>query len=328
MTAVSEQAVSRAARKPVPAGRDGPRRRDELRGRFRRRRRDGALPVRRGGAETQVPLRDYDAGVWHAFVPGIGAGQAYGYRATGPYDPAHGVRCNPAKLLLDPYARAFSGTVTFGPEVLGYSADDPDAPSTLDSSAHVPRSLVVDEAFSWRRRRTAQAPVRGHGHLRGARQGLHDASPGGAARTARHLCRARPRGGHRPSARSRRDRRRAAAGARKRARGVPGGAKGSPITGVTTRSGTSRRIRATRPRCGRGGPAARSLSSRPWSTPCTRAGLEVLLDVVFNHTAEADQLGPTLCYRGLDNPAYYRLEPGDRALLRRHDGLRQLAQRR
>ncbi len=103
------------------------------------------------GAETQIPLRDYDAGVWHAFVPGVGAGQAYGYRATGPYNPARGVRCNPAKLLLDPYARAFSGGVTFGPDVLGYSAEDQDAPSAADSSASVPRSLVVaEEAFPWR----------------------------------------------------------------------------------------------------------------------------------------------------------------------------------
>ena len=94
-----------------------------------------------GGAETQIPLRDYDAGVWHAFVPGIRAGQAYGYRATGPYDPARGVRCNPAKLLLDPYARAFSGSVMFGPDVLGYAADNPDAPSAADSAARVPRSV-------------------------------------------------------------------------------------------------------------------------------------------------------------------------------------------
>src|SRR6202046_1939439 len=63
------------------------------------------------GAETQIPLRDYDDGVWTAFVPRIGAGQAYGYRAAGPYDPARGVRCNPAKLLLDPYARAVDGAV-------------------------------------------------------------------------------------------------------------------------------------------------------------------------------------------------------------------------
>ena len=73
------------------------------------------------GTETRIPMRDYDAGVWHALVPGAGAGQAYGYRATGPYEPARGVRCNPAKLLLDPYARAFSGTVAFGPEVYGHS---------------------------------------------------------------------------------------------------------------------------------------------------------------------------------------------------------------
>src|SRR6266581_5616719 len=72
------------------------------------------------GAETQIPLTDYDGGVWHGFVPGVGAGQAYGYRVTGRYDPGSGSRFNPAKLLLDPYARAFSGSVRFGPEVLGY----------------------------------------------------------------------------------------------------------------------------------------------------------------------------------------------------------------
>ena len=143
------------------------------------------------GAETQVPLRDYDDGVWHAFVPGIGAGQAYGYRAAGPYDPARGVRCNPAKLLLDPYARALHGTVTFGPEVLGYAAGDPDTASTLDSAAHVPRSLVVDDTHRWSDGPGALAPLRGHRHLRGARQGLHDAPSGGAARAARNLCRAR-----------------------------------------------------------------------------------------------------------------------------------------
>ena len=61
------------------------------------------------GAETRVALPEYDAGVWHGFVEGVGVGQAYGYRATGPWDPGRGVRCNPAKLLLDPYARATTG---------------------------------------------------------------------------------------------------------------------------------------------------------------------------------------------------------------------------
>ena len=101
------------------------------------------------GAETRIPMPDRDGDVWHAFVPGVGAGQAYGYRATGPYDPARGARCNPAKLLLDPYALATSGEVRFGPEVLGHAPDDPDTPSPLDSAAHVPRSLVVDPAYEW-----------------------------------------------------------------------------------------------------------------------------------------------------------------------------------
>src|ERR1017187_5491873 len=94
----------RAARQSVPAGQRRRGWRHELRGALRRRRRDGALP------------------------------QAYGYRATGPHAPARGVRCNPAKLLPDPYARAFSGSVMFGPDVLGYAADNPDAPSAADSA--------------------------------------------------------------------------------------------------------------------------------------------------------------------------------------------------
>jgi isoamylase len=74
------------------------------------------------GAETQIPLRDNDADVWHAYMPGVGPGQSYGYRVGGHWDPARGLRCNPAKLLLDPYAKAVSGTVSFGPEVLGQDA--------------------------------------------------------------------------------------------------------------------------------------------------------------------------------------------------------------
>src|SRR6185503_929089 len=101
------------------------------------------------GAQTRVPLLDREAEVWHGFVPGIGPGQAYGYRVDGPWDPAQGLRCNPANLLLDPYAKAISGTVSFGPEVLGQDAADPAKPSTLDSAEHVPRSLVTDSAFGW-----------------------------------------------------------------------------------------------------------------------------------------------------------------------------------
>ena len=143
------------------------------------------------GAETRIPLPERDGGVWHGFVPGVGAGQAYGYRATGPYDPARGARCNPAKLLLDPYARAIDGEVRFGPEVLDYARDDPDRPSTLDSAGPVPRSLVVDPAYDVDHRRP---PPRRYAdtivyemHVKGF-TATHPDVPAGAAR---HLRRAR-----------------------------------------------------------------------------------------------------------------------------------------
>lgn len=105
-----------------------------------------------GSGERQVELTEYDAGVWHGFVPGVGPGQAYGYRMSGPWDPRRGLRYNPAKLLLDPYARAISGEVRFGPEVLAHRPDDPYARSDLESAAHVPRSLVIDTGFRWSER--------------------------------------------------------------------------------------------------------------------------------------------------------------------------------
>ncbi len=117
------------------------------------------------GNETRIELRDRDAGVWHGFVPCVGPGQAYGYRALGPYDPSRGFRCNPTKLLLDPYAKATSGTVTFGPEVLGYAVGNPDQPSTLDSASHTLRSLVVDPALCLARRASTRPRLRGQRHL-------------------------------------------------------------------------------------------------------------------------------------------------------------------
>src|SRR5882724_6679872 len=102
------------------------------------------------GKETRHELDDYDAGVWHGFIPGVGPGHAYGYRVGGPWDPASGQRFNPNKLLLDPYARAYHGQVRYGPQVQGHDAANPDGPSTLDSATQVPRSLVIDaSAYDW-----------------------------------------------------------------------------------------------------------------------------------------------------------------------------------
>ena len=173
------------------------------------------------GAETQIPVRDNDADVWHAFVPGIGPGQAYGYRVSGPWDPAQGLRCNPAKLLLDPYAKAISGTVSFGPEVLGQDEADPGKPSTLDSAAHVQRSLVVDPEFDWQDHERPwyrySDTVLYEIHVKGFTMRHPDIPPG----AARDLRRPGPPGRHRAPAGPGRHHRRAAAGAPERARSVP-----------------------------------------------------------------------------------------------------------
>jgi isoamylase len=264
------------------------------------------------GAETQIPLRDYDAGVWHAFVPGIGASQAYGYRATGPYDPARGVRCNPAKLLLDPYARAFSGSVTFGPEVLGYAAGDPDTPSSADSAASMPRSLVAaDDTFPWRegarpRRRFSdtiiyELHVKGFTmrhpgippELRGTYAGLgHEAAIAHLTDLGVTAVELLPVHESVPEAFLLQ-------------RGLTNYWGYNTIGYFAPHQAYSAAVRA-------GKPGGQVDEFKAMVDALHAAGLEVLLDVVFNHTAEADQLGPTLCFRGLDNPAYYRLEPGDR----------------
>jgi isoamylase len=266
------------------------------------------------GVETQIPLRDYDAGVWHAFVPGIGEGQAYGYRAAGPYDPAGGVRCNPAKLLLDPYARAFSGSVTFGPEVLGYAADNPDAPSAVDSAASVPRSLVMaEDAFRWRegthpRHRFSdtiiyELHVKGFtmrhpgipAELRGTYAGLgHEAAIAHLLDLGVTAVELLPVHESVPEAFLLQ-------------RGLTNYWGYNTIGYFAPHQGYSAAVRA-------GKPGGQVDEFKAMVDALHAAGLEVLLDVVFNHTAEAGQLGPTLCYRGLDNRGYYRLDDDDPSL--------------
>jgi isoamylase len=259
------------------------------------------------GTETQIPMRDYDADTWHVFVPGVGAGQAYGYRAAGPYDPARGVRCNPAKLLLDPYARAFSGAVTFGPEVYGYSASDPGAASDADSAASVPRSLVVaGEPFPWRDNSRArhsyadtviyEVHVKGFTmrhpevspELRGTYAGLgHEAAIAhliDLGVTAVELL---------PVHES-------IAEAFLPQRGLTNYWGYNTIGYFAPHQGYSAAVRA-------GKPGGQVTEFRAMVNALHAAGLEVLLDVVFNHTAEGSDTGPTFCHRGLDNPAYYRL---------------------
>ena len=262
------------------------------------------------GAETQIPLADNDADIWHAFVPGIGPGQAYGYRVGGPWDPAQGLRCNPAKLLLDPYAKAVSGTVSFGPEVLGQDAADPGKPSTLDSAGHVPRSLVVDPEFAWQ---DDQRPwyryadsvlyeihVKGFTmrhpdippELRGTYAGLgHQAAIAYLLDLGVTTVELLPVHQNVPEAFL-------------VAEGLTNYWGYNTIGYLAPHNGYSAAVRAGR----EGGQVA---EFKAMVDALHRAGLEVILDVVFNHTAEAGPDGPALCFRGIDNTAYYRADPGD-----------------
>jgi isoamylase len=267
----------------------------------------------KAGAETQIPLRDNDADVWHAFLPGIGPGQSYGYRVGGPWDPARGLLCNPAKLLLDPYAKAVSGTVTFGPEVLGQDAADPDAASSLDSAGHVPRSLVVDPAFSWqddnrpwhRYADTVLYEVHVKGFtmrhpdipppLRGTYAGLgHEAAIAHLRDLGVTTVELLPVHQNVPEAFL-------------VAEGLTNYWGYNTIGFFAPHNGYSAAVRAGQP----GGQVA---EFKAMVDALHRAGLEVILDVVFNHTAEAGPDGPALCFRGIDNLAYYRVEPGNPGL--------------
>ena len=101
------------------------------------------------GTERRVRLAEVDAFTHHAYVPGVGPGQRYGFRVYGPYDPASGVRCNPAKLLLDPYALAFDGDINWDSSLFGYPFGEPEGRDERDSADYAMRSVVVDRTFDW-----------------------------------------------------------------------------------------------------------------------------------------------------------------------------------
>ena len=262
------------------------------------------------GAETQIPLRDHDADVWHAFVPGIGPGQAYGYRVGGPWDLAQGLRCNPAKLLLDPYAKAISGLVTFGQEVTGQDEADPAMPSMLDSAGHVQRSLVVDTEFGWQDRERPryhysdtilyEVHVKGftmrHPDIppeaRGTYAGLaHEAAIAHLTGLGVTTIELLPVHQNVPESFL-------------IGRGLTNYWGYNTIGYFAPDNGYSAAVRAGRP----GGQVT---EFKEMMDALHRAGLEVILDVVFNHTAEAGPDGPQLCFRGIDNLAYYRTVPGN-----------------
>ena len=254
------------------------------------------------GHETRHELTEQTLGVWHGAVPGIAIGQLYGLRADGPWDPAHGRRFNVAKLLLDPYARAITGTVTHGPETLAHEIGQPDRPSTLDSAPVMPRSVVTHDGFDWegdtQLRTRWRDTVIYELHVKGYTQ-LHREIPA-------------------------------------EQQGTYAGLGSQQVTdylrdlGVTAVELLPVHHSITEPEvAGRDlvnywgyntigflAPEAAYSASGERGQQITEfkqmvknfhaAGIEVILDVVYNHTAEGGPTGPTYSFRGLDDIGFYK----------------------
>ena len=154
-----------------------------------------------GSDETRVELTEVDAFVWHGYLPGVQPGQLYGYRVHGPYDPSEGQRCNPAKLLLDPYAKAVNGQIDWSEACFGYRFDDPTKQNESDSAPHVMKWVVINPFFDWGDDRHPRTPyhesVIYEAHVRGP----DDAALGDPGVPAGHVLRYRaPRDDRAPQA--------------------------------------------------------------------------------------------------------------------------------
>ncbi len=258
--------------------------------------------------ETRVTLPEVTGFVWHGYLPGIRPGQRYGFRIHGPFDLQRGLRCNPNKLLLDPYAKAIDGEVRWNRAVYG-QVQGQQKPQTDDSARYVPKSVVVNPFFDWGDDRHPRTPwhdtVIYEAHVRGLTI-QHPGIPqplrgtyGGLAHpvmlehfrslgvTAIELM---------PVHHFIHDHRLAKLGLRNYW-GYNSIGYFAPHGGYASEGHRGEQIQEFRT-------MVKALHA---------AGIEVILDVVYNHTGEGNHLGPTLGFRGLDNPAYYRIDPRDRS---------------
>ena len=258
------------------------------------------------GNETRHQLPEVDAYCWHGHLEGVEPGCRYGYRIHGPYKPEEGLRCNPAKLLLDPYAKAVEGDVTWGQPVYSYdlNADDLHLDAT-DSARYMPKAIVVDPAFDWgadRPPRTLWADtIIYETHVKGltwTHPGIPDHQRGTYAAVAHpamleHFAKLGITAVElMPVHHFVHDDRLVKLGLRNYW-GYNSIAYLAPQSGYSYRGG-HRAVNEFKA-------MVRALHA---------AHIEVILDVVYNHTAEGNHLGPTLAFRGIDNPSYYRLVDG------------------
>ncbi len=260
------------------------------------------------GGEHRVELTEMDGFVWHGYLPDAGPGQRYGYRVHGPYEPARGHRCNPAKLLLDPYGKAVDGQVRWHESLFGYRFSDPARASTADSAPYMPTNVVINPFFDWGDDRPPRTPYHGtviyEAHVRGLTLRHPDVPP---------------------------DQRGTYAGLAHPAvidhmvmlgvtavelmpvhQFVPEHELGD--RGLTNYWGYNT-IAFLAPHNGYAAadtPGGQVGEFKAMVKALHEAGIEVILDVVYNHTAEGDHRGPTLSFRGIDNAAYYRISDEDK----------------
>ncbi|MFI2751958.1 glycogen debranching protein GlgX [Cellulomonas sp. P22] len=259
------------------------------------------------GTEQRLDLPEVDAFVWHAYLPGVQPGQRYGYRVHGPYDPAAGHRCNPSKLLLDPYAKAIDGQVDGDPSLFSYRFGAEDERNDDDSAGHTMTAVVINPYFDW-------------GHDRPPRHEYHESVIYEAH--VRGLTRQHP-------------------AVPEELRGTYGGmAHPAVVEHLTSLGVTAVELMPVHQFVVDPGLVDKGLSNywgyntigffaphngyaaypeagqqvqefKSMVKALHEADIEVILDVVYNHTAEGNHLGPTLGFRGIDNANYYRLVDAD-----------------
>ncbi len=261
------------------------------------------------GNETCEDLPEVTGRCWHGYVQGVGPGQRYGYRVHGPYAPRKGQRCNPSKVLLDPYAKAVEGQVEWNEAVFGYHFSDPDGPrNEMNSAPFVPKSVVVTPFFDWGSDRQPRTPlhetviyemhVKGFTarhpdipqELRGTYSGLsHPAAVDylvDLGVTAVELL---------PVHQFAHDSFLVEKGLRNYW-GYNSLAFFAPHNGYARNGQRGQQVQ----------------EFKQMVKVLHEAGIEVILDVVYTHTGESGHLGPTLSLRGIDNAAYYRLSSKDK----------------
>jgi glycogen operon protein len=247
-----------------------------------------------------------DNHIWHAYLPGVQPGQLYGYRVYGPYEPQNGHRFNPNKLLIDPYAKALSGPVGWHPSIFGYQPGHPDEDlsfSEEDSAPYVPKSVVIDPSFNWEQDRAPKIPYHKtiiyEAHVKGLTR-LHPDIPEEIRGTYAAIA-------HPVTIQYLKDLGITAIELMPvhhfvndgflRERGL------SNYWGYNTIGFFAPDIRYS----ASGNLGNQVTEFKTMVKELHKAGIEVILDVVYNHTAEGNHLGPTLSFRGIDNSSYYRL---------------------